>query len=135
MDLADKIKRLRDEKGWTQKGLADAAGVSQQTIDKIENRNSLKPRYLPEIATALGKTVEDLLEGIDMPARKKQSPPKRKVKPRSKWPFKGIDYDRFDRLDETKKLSIESLVGARIASYESGSAKKSGPHPRILRAI
>ena len=37
--MLENLKKLREEAGITQKGLADAIGVSQQSINKYENHN------------------------------------------------------------------------------------------------
>lgn len=56
-----KIKVARTEKNWTQGDLADAIGVTRQTIGLIE-----AGKYNPTIklclamANALGKTLDDL---------------------------------------------------------------------------
>ena len=42
------IKELREERGWTQGELAEAAGVSRQSINNIERR-----RYVPSLVLAL----------------------------------------------------------------------------------
>ena len=47
-EVVNRIKDLRLEKGWTQQDLADAVGVSRQSINSIE-RN----RYVPSLALAL----------------------------------------------------------------------------------
>ena len=46
--VANRVKELREAKGWTQQELADAVGVSRQSINSIE-RN----RYEPSLALAL----------------------------------------------------------------------------------
>src|ERR1700681_4935359 len=46
--IQNRIKELRLERGWTQEQLADAVGVSRQSINSIE-RN----RYVPSLALAL----------------------------------------------------------------------------------
>ena len=52
LDMGEKIKNrvkgLRGELGWTQQQLAEAVGVSRQSINSIE-RN----RYVPSLALAL----------------------------------------------------------------------------------
>lgn len=55
--IAETIRRLRDEKGWTQKQLARAAKVSQPTIADLESGKQHTSRKLPAIAKALGVTV------------------------------------------------------------------------------
>lgn len=42
------IKKLRTERGWTQQELADAVGVSRQSINSIEC-----DRYIPSLPLAL----------------------------------------------------------------------------------
>jgi len=42
------VKELRIERGWTQAELADAVGVSRQSINSIE-----RERYVPSLLLAL----------------------------------------------------------------------------------
>lgn len=46
--IANKVKELRQARSWTQEQLAEAAGVSRQSIISIE-RN----RYVPSLELAL----------------------------------------------------------------------------------
>ena len=46
--ITNRVKELRIEHGWTQQQLADAVGVSRQSINSIE-RN----RYVPSLLLAL----------------------------------------------------------------------------------
>jgi putative transcriptional regulator len=48
MSITNRVKELRTTKGWTQEQLADAVGVSRQSINSIE-RN----RYVPSLLLAL----------------------------------------------------------------------------------
>ncbi len=47
-NVLNRVKDLRLERGWTQEELADAVGVSRQSINSIE-RN----RYVPSLPLAL----------------------------------------------------------------------------------
>ena len=47
-EVQNRVKELRVERGWTQQQLADAVGVSRQSINSIE-RN----RYIPSLLLAL----------------------------------------------------------------------------------
>ena len=47
-EIQNRIKELRLDRGWTQQQLAEAVGVSRQSINSIE-RN----RYVPSLALAL----------------------------------------------------------------------------------
>ena len=46
--VTNRVKDLRNERGWTQQDLAKAVGVSRQSINSIE-RN----RYIPSLPLAL----------------------------------------------------------------------------------
>jgi putative transcriptional regulator len=46
--ITNRVKELRSERGWTQQELAEAVGVSRQSINSIE-RN----RYVPSLPLAL----------------------------------------------------------------------------------
>lgn len=68
MNAGGRIAQERIEQGLTQQQLADlvkARGgeISQTGIDKIEKRDSKRPRYIREIALALNVTEEWLIHG------------------------------------------------------------------------
>ena len=46
--LRNRVKELRNERGWTQEELARAVGVSRQSIISIE-----RERYVPSLQLAL----------------------------------------------------------------------------------
>ena len=46
--VSNRVRELRLERGWTQQQLADAVGVSRQSINSIECE-----RYVPSLALAL----------------------------------------------------------------------------------
>ena len=46
--LRNRVKELRTQRGWTQQQLADAVGVSRQSINSIE-----RERYVPSLQLAL----------------------------------------------------------------------------------
>ena len=47
-NVRNRVKELRTERGWTQQELADAVGVSRQSINSIE-----RERYVPSLPLAL----------------------------------------------------------------------------------
>lgn len=51
--FGENVRARRIELGWTQQQLADAAGVSQTTIDKIERGLTKRSRFIAYIAAAL----------------------------------------------------------------------------------
>jgi putative transcriptional regulator len=46
--IRNRVKELRTARGWTQQELADAVGVSRQSINSIE-----RDRYVPSLELAL----------------------------------------------------------------------------------
>ncbi len=46
--IHNRVKEFRVERGWTQQELADAVGVSRQSINSIE-----RDRYVPSLILAL----------------------------------------------------------------------------------
>lgn len=64
-DVLDNLKQLRSARGISQKALADAIGVSQQSINKYENHN-IEPdiQTLCKIADYFGISVDYLVGRI-----------------------------------------------------------------------
>ena len=48
LTIRNRVKELRIKRGWTQAELADAVGVSRQSINSIE-----RERYVPSLSLAL----------------------------------------------------------------------------------
>ena len=46
--IRNRVKEMRSERGWTQQQLAEAVGVSRQSINSIE-----RERYVPSLMLAL----------------------------------------------------------------------------------
>lgn len=65
-NVAINVKRLRIAKGWTQVELGRRAGVTQGTIGHIEAGRNASSIKLPQIAAALGTSVEALISS-EMP--------------------------------------------------------------------
>jgi transcriptional regulator with XRE-family HTH domain len=65
LTLAGRLKALRAERGLTQQQLADAAGLSQQTVGHLESGRRHRPTgdTLVRLAEALGIPPALLLRG------------------------------------------------------------------------
>lgn len=61
MSLGKNVRKLREARGWEQKDLAAASGVSNGTISAIEVRDSRRSAVAPALARALGVTLEQLM--------------------------------------------------------------------------
>ena len=76
--LAKNVKRLRVESGFTQKDLANNAGVSLPTIKKLEGaKGETRVNTLRAIAGALDIRLKDLLQPVrrlDSVRFRKQNP-------------------------------------------------------------
>ena len=59
--IRNRVRELRLDRGWTQQQLADAVGVSRQSINSIECN-----RYVPslELALAFAKVFARSMESI-----------------------------------------------------------------------
>jgi putative transcriptional regulator len=66
--IRNRVKELRSARGWTQKDLADAVGVSRQSINSIE-----RERYVPslELALSFGQAFDLAMDEIFELERKK----------------------------------------------------------------
>ena len=66
MNFGEKIKQLRQLRNWSQPELADAIGIEQSYLSKLENDKSApSPDMLNRILEAFDIDVETLLEGMD----------------------------------------------------------------------
>lgn len=62
--LGEKIKKFRKQKGYTQKQLAEKAGISRNSLIKYENGDmSPSIQILQQIAAALDVSVSDIFPG------------------------------------------------------------------------
>ena len=68
MKLGQKIRQLREDKGFSLNGLAEEASISKAYLSQLENDVSQQPsaEILLKIASALGITIADIL---DQPVR------------------------------------------------------------------
>jgi transcriptional regulator with XRE-family HTH domain len=76
-DLGQRLRRFRDERGWTQAALAEHAGVSKPYLSELESGAGRRPsgQILLKLADALGVTVADLLGRQVLPTQDPDIPP------------------------------------------------------------
>lgn len=105
MNLGDKVRELREARGWNQSELARRRGpkVSPQNIQQLEDGTVKQPRYLADLARALGATVEELLS----------SSPPRVAEPASVY---GV---RKDILSEVIEV-VEEMLAERKLQISAG---------------
>lgn len=61
--LAQRVKELRERKGWSMQRLAEEAGIARSYVSKIEAGAAVRPSgiMLNKLANALGVEVDDLM--------------------------------------------------------------------------
>lgn len=64
MEWFEKIRAKRKAMGWSQDDLAEAVGISQAAILKIEKGGVRKSRYTALIASRLGIPTEEVADGV-----------------------------------------------------------------------
>lgn len=84
MILADRIVELRKKKGWSQEELAEAAGVTRQSVSKWESAQSVPDLdKILKLAEIFGVTTDYLLKDEKTSeGRRKKIEKKRKQKKR-----------------------------------------------------
>lgn len=53
MEPGEIVKKTREDRGWSQRELANRVGVSQPAIKKIEDGGTTKSKFLPKLAQVL----------------------------------------------------------------------------------
>lgn len=125
MTLADRVKKLRIEKGLTQQELGVlVGGIPYQSIQNLESGKVSNPRYMLELARALDVSVDYLLKGI-VPAAQEDCVPMETGSLLSiKENLNGINSKRFYvvSVDKDKSLALSGDVhieGEVLEVYES----------------
>jgi len=58
---AEKVKRFREERAWSQEHLANVSGVSSRTIQRIEGGALASQESLMALANVFGMEVAELI--------------------------------------------------------------------------
>lgn len=125
----EKIKRLRESKGWTQTDLARAAGTYPQTIQTIESGRVRRPQIIVQLAEALGVQPSDLYvdNGYEPSTRRRRStatPEKIEKQP----------YNPFT--DNTKVPIYGQVIGGRDGRFSfNGQELGRADAPPALRDV
>lgn len=108
--LGERICALRVERGLTQTQLGQLIGYSQQQVVSFEKaRRRVPVSTLPELARALGVTVEDLLGAKVEPVKIKRGPP----------PMLHRQVQRIARLSPSKQRVVTEMI--EIALQRAGA--------------
>lgn len=77
-----KIRQLREARGWSQEHLAEVAGLSARTVQRIEAEGNTSPESRMALAAALSVAAAEL--GMAEPADSRPSPPPAAAEPRGR---------------------------------------------------
>lgn len=58
---ADRLRQLREQRAWSQEQLAEIAGLSTRTVQRVERGERASHETRMALAAALGLSVEDIL--------------------------------------------------------------------------
>lgn len=111
--LGEKIKRHRQEKGYSLGKLAELTDTSKSYLWEIETRDTCKPsgEKLARIAEALSVTTDYLLDEAAEPGNEV---------------LREAFFRKFNKLEEEDQKKIEQMVdlwGRKDTEYISGAAK------------
>ena len=68
--LGERIRKRRQELGWTQEELSRKSGISKGFLSDVENgKRSVSAENLSEIAQVLGLSLDFLMKGEDPPGQ------------------------------------------------------------------
>lgn len=60
--IAHNVREKRQRRGWSKEKLADLAGVSLRTVNRLEAGNDAQVSTLIKVAEALGTSIDGLLD-------------------------------------------------------------------------
>lgn len=105
MNLGERVKQERLARKWTQAHLAERAGLSQQALAVLENRDSRTSDRAVELADALQVSLRWLLTGQGRPDD-------------LDWPFRRVDRARWDRCDDIDRGYVQAAVNRALDDCE-----------------
>jgi transcriptional regulator with XRE-family HTH domain len=123
----ERLRHIREQRGFSQQDLADESGVSQHTISEIElGRRKPQGRTLRKLAKVLNVQVPDLYQEVEHPLG--EAPGSPAFQP----PLNGFEDARLAdwraavrnarRLRENGRARMEELLAAWGSSKERGEA-------------
>ncbi|MDP1526502.1 MAG: helix-turn-helix transcriptional regulator [Rhodocyclaceae bacterium] len=113
-----KIRQLREARSWSQEHLAEVAGLSARTVQRIEAEGNASPESRMAIAAALEVTAAEL------------APPCRRFPARLRRP--ATVRHRPPRRRHLVEMALARL-GCRPAPALAAPAQSTGQPPRHLR--
>lgn len=137
--FGDRLRHARKLRGWTQKALGDASGLSQSAIGNYESDQRYSSRALMRLAAALKVSPHWLdsgqgsMEGDEAGFYPHSSgrPGGSKVEDAGahSWPFPQIPYSHYQALSPRDKHLLERTVQAFIDSCRTAGTDRMAHAP------
>lgn len=117
--FAERLRYIRDKRGYTQERLAMLCGLSQSTIANYESGTRLYTRNLLSLARVLGVSPLWLEKG-----QGNMTPPPlletgRSYEPTS-WPFMQISQKEYNALSDKQQQIVEDVLRALVSGFGEG---------------
>jgi len=111
--LAQRVRALREDRGWTRERLAKEAGIAVGTLGRLESEGAIQPGFFT-VAEVLGVSLDDLFQTA-------QDPP---VAP-GLWSagYEGRDIDSFVTSLVASRISVVADVRLTPISRKKGFSK------------
>jgi transcriptional regulator with XRE-family HTH domain len=123
MSLGSQVRRYRLALGLTLEQLSEAADVDVGTISALEIRGSNRSQYGPQLARALGLSLEQLLDAQTEHDAKLvltgEAEPHQHVvrlEAHSAWPFSTVSKEVWSALSADQRSQVEGFVHGLLAS-------------------
>lgn len=117
-----RVKKLRNDRGWSLEELAKASGVSRSMLSEIERERANPTLTVTfRIARAFGMTLQDLIGDVE------ESPPKIQVI-RSRDRGQVFRSDKQCEIRTLSPLNLEKDVEFYEVTLRQGGALRSQPH-------
>lgn len=120
-EMGARIAQARKERGLTQQALADALGVSQQTLAHYEvGRVGVGAPLLPRLAELLDLSFDEILLGqptIRLPG--KRGPASRLEQ----------QLDAIARLPKAEQRAVSTVLAAVLAQHGTQTGQEAAPNP------
>ncbi len=116
MTLGKRVAKCRDDLAMNQKQLADASGLTQATISRVEADlvKELKSEALKRLAGALGVTTDYLVGNVGSV----KVPEVINADPNAKFIFRG-----YEKLPAEGREELKGFVGYLQSKYDKGKGK------------